>query len=572
MHQPGRTVLLVTTFLLLAILPAAPPVVRAAGPTTFVGTLHYSENGPGAGVDGIATSFLVGGIGGGVAVARLRSILSVLDAAGALGDNPSMGQVSDMLNQSVPIDLAGLLPLSAHYDAQVRFVLEEQEDGAFALKEGTIRWNVSNSAEISGDGTSVVDQFSGSGQEALDPATDSITLTFDLSKRKPTYELTVNLEHPTPTSGESTWSAAGGAMVFHLQSQDGVQTMSGNVLGQEIPEEVTQSQPYDRGIYYTHTGPLSELSYRETYRNLLDAQVLTEYEITDSCSATIVKPEEDKLTLPKCFACSLDAELEAETTPKAYADGLKWELPDFGGKAPQYDPEDQKGATMHVWYAGPAPEDNEAFGPYEIQVTFDDSKIPCDDPEPRKVRVFFPRDSYNNPDGSVPNWYYYWLQTAAAQGHAASIIYDAGCSDYGYYNGFGTPAEADVIYVCDIMASGNPSTNPLTGKVTEGIDLFAATIRHEWTHLENNKDWWADGGYVSRADADGNWLPDLRDADGDLVRDDREAAYGASPRTKDTLGLGFRDCEIPAYLQEDTWTNGTADKEDWADPGKQSGS
>lgn len=70
----------------------------------------------------------------------------------------------------------------------------------------------------------------------------------------------------------------------------------------------------------------------------------------------------------------------------------------------------------------------------------------------------------------------------------------------------------------------------------------------------------------------GNWLPDLRDGDGNLVPDNRETAYGASPRTKDTLGLGFHDCEIPAYLQEDTWTNGMADKEDWADPGKQSGS
>ena len=112
-------------------------------------------------------------------VARMRSILGAF----SLGDDPSSGQIINYLNGTVPIDLAGLLPLSAHYDARIEFTLEEQSDGAFTLKQGTVNWTVSNSAEISGEGTSITDEFSGAGSAALDPATDVIRLEFDFSQR-----------------------------------------------------------------------------------------------------------------------------------------------------------------------------------------------------------------------------------------------------------------------------------------------------------------------------------------------------------------------------------------------------
>ncbi len=562
MKQRTLHVLLATTLLLLTALAAVPrPAYGQKDPTTFRGVVHYVESGPGANVDGIATAFLVGGVGGGVAVARMQSSLGPL-LSGVLGDNPTTGQVSAFVSKSVPVDLAGMLPLSARYDARLTFTLEQQPDDTFTLREGSVQWVTSNRAEISGDGTYLSDDYGGSGQEALDPATDSIVLSFDFGGEQPTYSLEIDVSHRQVTSGNSIWSAANGAIVMRSRSQGGIETLSGNVMGEEIPEEVTRTEPHVRGIYYHHQGPLSELQFMETYRNLLDAQVLVEYEIFDSCTARLVWPtENERITLEECYSCNLEADLMAAVVPSAWAESLEWSLPQFGGKAANYRPDDRRGAEMYVWYDPPAPQRNSDFGPLEISASFVGSTESCQDPPPRKVRIFFPRDGTNNPDGSMPNWYYYWTDTRAAQGHAGAIIYDGACHDYGYYDGLGDLAKANQIYVCDIFASGNPSTNPLTGKVTEGIDLFAATVLHEWTHLENRKDWWGAASYD----------PSL-DADRDLVKDDREAAYRLNPRVQDTFGLGFRDCEVTAYLQEDTWPTGSANSEDWSDPGKQSGS
>ena len=101
--------------------------------------------------------------------------------------------------------------------------------------------------------------------------------------------------------------------------------------------------------------------------------------------------------------------------------------------------------------------------------------------------------------------------------------------------------------------------NPVTGKATEGIDVFASVVLHEWTHLENYHDWWPEGYKAAE------------DSDDDLVPDDREAGYGLDPLNRDTFGLGLRDSEIPAYLQAHTWRSGSANDVDWANPGKQSG-
>lgn len=558
MKHRGIAILL-TAALLLALLPGTPKAIQAAKkPMTFSGVLRYTENGPGAGIDGLATSFLVGGAGGAVAAARMKSALGLL----SLGDDPSIKTINNYLNGTVPVDLAGLLPVSAYYEARVEFILEQSEGDTFTLREGSVKWNVSNSAEISGEGTFITDKFAGSGSSTLDPEKDSIELSFDFSKKKVMYTLTVNISHPQPTSGESTWSAADGAIVFYLRSQEGVQTMGGHVLDQEIPEEVVQEHAPKRGFYYTHRGPLSELKYTETYRNLLDAQVLADYQIYDECSAQVIEPgPNEKVTLPTCTGCNLDSEFEAEAVPEAYGGMLEWKLPEFGGEQPHYDPEDKLGIKMHVWYDNDAPADNSAYGPYEITLTFKGASSSCKDPEPRQARIFYPRGNYNNPGRKDPNWFYYWMQTKAAQGHKGAVIYDDATPYYGYFDGYADPAKADRIYVGDIFRAGNPSSNPYTGKVTEGIDLFAATIRHEWTHLENYKDWWGKKGYQT-----------AQDRDEDHVPDDREASYGMDPHNRDTFGMGMRDSEIPAYLQEDTWPNGSANKEDWADPGKQTGS
>jgi len=562
---------------LVLVLATAPPAA-AKEPTLFRGVAHYTENGPGAGTDGIATAFLVGGAGGGVAIARLQSAIGPLlslAAAGGLGDNPSISSISDVISNSVPVNLAGMLPVSGYYDARLVFTLEQQPDGLFTLQEGSIAWRVNNGAEILGDGTSITDQFSGSGSEPLDPEEDDITLAFDFSGERTMYELTIDVDHRQPTTGESTWVAAEGAFILWTRSRDGVQTMGGQTMGQEIPEEIIHSEPQTRGVYYSHRGPLSELRHMETYRNLLDAQVLMDYEIYDECSASVTVPEPDaRLTLETCYQCGLEGELEADVLPDVWAEDLVWKLPTFGGKEATFDPEDATGSALRYWYTGPAPESNSEFGPRAITLSFEGSEAACRAPEPRRVRIFFPRDKHNNPDpsGRIPNWFYYWKQTPAAQGHAGAMTYDEDCTDaYGYFSGWSSAADSSGIYICPLFNSGSSYTNPVTGKFSRGIDFYAAIVRHEWTHLENYHDWWPQG-YRATDHDDGSWDPDPADRDKDLVRDSREAAYGLSSRTQDSLGFGFRDSEYPPYLQMDTWANGSADRQDWADPGKQSGS
>ncbi|MFO7696127.1 MAG: hypothetical protein R6X16_03105, partial [Anaerolineae bacterium] len=386
--------------------------------------------------------------------------------------------------------------------------------------------------------------------------------------------LTVNIEHLQPTSGESSWSAAEGAMLFEFRTRDGVETSSGHVLGEVIPEEVTRDRPNERGFYYAHSGPLSELKHTETYRNLLDAQVLVRYQIGLDCSARILRPTENEdLTLSTCFQCSLDQTLEAETQPEEMARRGTWSLPEFGGKAAKYDPDDARGAEMHAWYEGPAPADNDAFGPMEIEFRFGDSGSLCSDPAPRKVRVFYPRESYSNPDpsGNIPNWYYYWRQTGASQGHKDAIVYDSACAAGwgGYFNGYTVQGDDQRIYLCDLGSLGFNFTSMVSGTTWDGIDVFGAVVLHEWTHLEDFAEWWPSG--YGTWEADG-WHPEIADLDQDMVPDAREAGYGLSNLAMDTLGLAGRDLEYSAYKAMDTWPTGSADREDWAKPGKQSGS
>lgn len=536
----------------------APPPARAREPLTFQGHFRYSERGPGASPDGIGTALFVGGIGAPVAAARLMTGLRAVLSFPGIADNPSMQSINNLLNNGIPIDVASLIPGSASYDATVRFSLEEGDDKVLHLKEGTLSWVTTNHFEFAYDGGNITDSFGGSGSYTLDPNKDRIDLSFDHSTDPMTLELTVEISHPMPTNGNSVWNALGGAVVFQLESSQGHQTMSGHAFGQPIPPEEVGGGVPEHGIYYYRKGTIRDLHGSETWRNLLDAQVLAEWDIVDECSAYVNDPSDnDNLTFKDDAAGTLEVAASAEVSPEAWGDDLEWTFPEIPGSDLTADPEDRRGTEVTFTYKG-LPEKNADFGRKTITLAFPSLGDRCEKPSDRRVKVFWDLDAKNNPSGSEPNWFYYWKQTSAALGHGDAILLDT-CRYWGYFDGYDYPAKANVIYLCDWGEGPYSSTNPYTGKVVEGIDHYASTVLHEWTHLENYHDWWP-GGYDRS-----------KDTDRDLVPDTREAAYGMDPSMKDTFGLGFRDCEIPAYLQEHTWPNGSADREDWSDPGKQSG-
>jgi hypothetical protein len=311
-----------------------------------------------------------------------------------------------------------------------------------------------------------------------------------------------------------------------------------------------------------------------------------DYQVFPECEADVLEPERNgRLTMMDCAGCGHNGMLRAQTSPEVWVDHLRWKMPEFAGQDPLYSTDDPfedepLGGEVEYTYTGPGPEDNAEFGPAEIQLTFESEASTCEPPPPHPVRFFFPRDGRNSPDSSLPNWFYYWRQTAAGQGHEGAIVYDpnSGADDaYGYYNGWVDPSQAEVIYIGPLfdLAGGSTYENPVTGRRFEGIDFFATIVLHEWTHLENYHDWWGETGYNDTVDfVDGKavWHPDPADRDGDLMPDSVEASYGLIAGKKDTFGIAKKDSEYPPYLQMDTWAVGSANRHDWADPGKQSGS
>jgi hypothetical protein len=109
----------------------------------------------------------------------------------------------------------------------------------------------------------------------------------------------------------------------------------------------------------------------------------------------------------------------------------------------------------------------------------------------------------------------------------------------------------------------------------KGIDCFAWTVAHESKHHLQLTSFWPKT-WVAKEDIDFDWIPN-----------EQETKYMTgriySPTNKftffDTIGYGqnpipdyedicMRSQESP-YALDQLWINGTANKEDWANPGKQ---
>lgn len=121
-----------------------------------------------------------------------------------------------------------------------------------------------------------------------------------------------------------------------------------------------------------------------------------------------------------------------------------------------------------------------------------------------KTRVFFDKSASTNPDGSVPNWYYYW-KSGNVCGINSDVHYDAG-GDFGYY----IPGQ-DHVHVQDSAPTTNTGPETYTkvpgDSVTVtgqgvGIDCVAETIGHEKYHKYIYET------YNGQADTDSDGIPD----------------------------------------------------------------
>lgn len=220
------------------------------------------------------------------------------------------------------------------------------------------------------------------------------------------------------------------------------------------------------------------------------------------------------------------------------------------------------GLTSTATFTTPAaglPTDNSAFGAKTVSLSI----IGAGEMDTATVEIFYPRDSSNHAggQGGSPNWYHYWSQTSADYGTHTWV---AG-GGTGYTNFVDGEWQAFIQNAQGHTAGG-------TWDDAEGIDLFANLVRHEEQHrLDLIALWGAASGRVGAADLDGDYLPDADE--GGLVagRPYDPTDPATYPDTFNYLAApgDLRDVEDYALRRQAAWTTGSADAEDWANPGMQ---
>ncbi|MHB1193206.1 MAG: hypothetical protein ACYC6F_09185 [Longimicrobiales bacterium] len=124
-----------------------------------------------------------------------------------------------------------------------------------------------------------------------------------------------------------------------------------------------------------------------------------------------------------------------------------------------------------------------------------------------------------------------------------------------------------IVIKCDNAYPAHPSTNfYMEGIVDpslnwEGIDAFAVITLHELTHRRHWAEWWNPTvGYPKKG---------CYDANNNRQRDPSEPWLDGDKNTFNAPGEDMHDEHHHTYSVGDKWAKGSADRVDWAKPGKQ---
>lgn len=237
---------------------------------------------------------------------------------------------------------------------------------------------------------------------------------------------------------------------------------------------------------------------------------------------------------------------------------LEWTLTPISGSTLTSSPAPPKGANITFTYTT-LPSSNSDFGEKTLTLTHPDLPAACKE-DTQTVEIFFIEEATNHPGGSTPNWYYYWKQTAANFGtHSWEAGAGSGQTRFegGQWKAF--------------LRNANESAAAGTWNNAEGIDFFAHMCRHEERHrLDFITLWGAGSDRDPGNDGDNDYLPDDQEANLVAGHPYDNTKYGTYP---DTFNYGenpLRDCEDYSLRRQSSWTNGSADSVDWANPGHQS--
>ena len=576
--------------LLFAGIAAGPPSAAPAPPgeaATMHGVLRYKVRGLSA-VQGGFLSGAIMGLASGVGVQTAAvNMLKLLGGAAKLSGNASMAEMHDYLRTGKGFDFSGA-PVSAGYDVELDFVLESDATGNYRLKSGRGRYSGSTDADVTvaGDRGNIhrfTDRFRGQGSVRLDATNAAITLTRSGKGKDQRVRFEVNVGFPVTLVGKTTWSAMGGASVISREDKGDVATWTMSFLGSRHSQTESNSA-WHTNVVYSRSGPIdSVLRGRETWQDLADSGELVEWELWDACSARIETPEHyDELVFDDGTPGRIRRVARADVQPSFWDQDLHWSFMPMSGSDIEPPPLTANGNDFDLVYTRLPPK-NSAFASWLMKAEFATARAKqagCRNPEPHEVIYLYPREAANNPGPSArapegkgtgpdPNWFFYWQQTAAAQGRAADTRYGRGapsCTDSvgGYYS-LGT----SYVVVCDLAPVwGFGFSHPWVDLVLDGIDTYAGVVAHEWKHHDDFKKWWPNG-HSTVLDTDNDRIPDLLEPSVAVPAPLNGKHKFFDNNKRDTLGRGFEDEHYFAYMAMADWKPGSADHQDWACPGHQ---
>jgi hypothetical protein len=352
---------------------------------------------------------------------------------------------------------------------------------------------------------------------------------------------------------------------------------------------------------------------RETWQDIMDSGVLVEWELWDQCKAVMLSPEEnDELVYDLLTPAKVERLALLRVQPSFWEQDVDWSFHEIDGSDLEPRPDEMKGNNdFDVTYTK-LPDKNSSFAFWDVEarfVTERAKKAGCKDAK-RKVGYFFARDATNHggppgptdgkvvPKGPTPNWFHYWMQTKARAGVPADFVRYRGQGPTCAYTEVQTVkgkerrrtvADAYAVYwfgdrhitMCDLAMPDLffIGWNPLGADFApEGIDLFGATILHEKQHHDDYWRWWSTGYRTADDSPDEDHIPNQIEKYVPVpsqVRTRRKCfdrkIQGPcfNPKLYDSFGYKINDEHYLAWAAMYRWPMGSADREDWSCPGKQ---
>jgi hypothetical protein len=595
------------TFILVCTAVDSPPPARAAHgapPKTMHGVYRYKVRGLTAG-GGVITGMVGAQAFYAASVSRMiPGVLKILTGMAKVSKDPSTAEVMDFLRYGTPGVNFSLIPIAAGLDLEIEFTLEEVKKDEWQLKRGSYRWSSDANFSFSAGEGQIKERARAQGSGAIDPKLSSISWVTTGKRDSRRSELSGSVQVSGLGGGSTIIKNGPVTMAFYYRSDHVILEII--LPGLAHVREKLGGGLWDRNFSFAKSGPVGRilsgpsgrvLRGRETYQDLLDSHVTEEWELWEGpCRATIKSPSKDKELLydyeipGRIFEKAL-----AEVTPSFWEDELRWLLPEIEGSDLEPPRMEANGDSLQVIYTH-LPEKNSAFGFREVVADFGDraKAAGCKDPELTKVGYFFLRDGENhggppglksdsNPDKKTPNpnWFHYWMQTKANPGLPSHFVRYGGndkycATAYGYY----FPGADHIVLCSDAHETGY---NPFVpGFSPQGIDWTAQLILHERQHYADFREWWPPKGIPNPAlDTDPVDPRTGKASPGDNIPDKLEPSLSPPPEVKerpgakfdpkmqDSFGRGLNDEHYFPWAAALRWRMGSANKEDWACPGKQ---